>query len=63
MWDINKTKTLLGDEVWQVLPFVYTLTCCDTVSRLFSVGKASALKKAQNDSHFFKQAKVFMEKD
>ena len=39
IWDIKKTKTVIGQELCKMLPFVHTISGCDTTSRLFGVGK------------------------
>lgn len=60
IWDIQKTITILGTQVCKLLPFIHAVTGCDTTSRLYSVGKAVALKKAKNDKHFTRQGEIFM---
>ena len=44
IWDVKKTRQLLGFEVCNVLPFLHALTGCDTTSKIHGIGKASALK-------------------
>lgn len=45
LWDIKRTKMLLGEELCQLLPVIHSLTGCDTTSKPFGTGKAAALKK------------------
>ena len=39
--------------------FLHVLLGCDTTSRIYGIGKATALKKAMTNKHFRKQAQVF----
>ena len=59
VWHMKKVKELLGKEVWRNLLFLHAITGCDTTSRLYGVGKATALKKFENVLHFKEQANVF----
>ncbi|CAC5394802.1 unnamed protein product [Mytilus coruscus] len=45
IWDISKTKLVIGQELCYQLPFIHAMTGCDTTSRLFGIGKPFALKK------------------
>lgn len=45
LWDIKRTKILLGEELCQLLPAVHSLTGCDTTSKPFGIGKAKALER------------------
>ena len=58
-WDIKKTKVLLGDNICRMLPFLHSVTGCDTTSRMFGVGKGVALKKLINEGHLKQQALLF----
>ena len=42
VWDLRKTKTVLGVKVIQVILFVHAILGCDKTSRLHGLGKASA---------------------
>ena len=42
VWDLRKTKTVLGVKVIQVILFVHAILGCDMTSRLHGLGKASA---------------------
>ena len=59
VWDMKKTKFVLGQDLCKALPFVHAITGCDTTSRLFGVGKGQALKKATQDLHFKECANSF----
>ena len=56
---MKKVKDQLGEEVCRDLLFLHAITGCDTTSRLYGVGKATALKKLDNVLHFKEQANVF----
>ena len=45
MQDIKVIKQVLGNEICQSLLFLYAFTGCDTPSRIFEIGKQSALQK------------------
>ena len=47
LWDIMKTKTVLGRNVTSSILFVHVLLGCDTTSRVYGIGKGIALKKAK----------------
>ncbi|XP_068675446.1 uncharacterized protein [Montipora foliosa] len=59
VWHMKKVKDQLGEEVCRDLLFLHAITGCDTISRLYGVGKATALKKLDNVLHFKEQANVF----
>ncbi|ESP02014.1 hypothetical protein LOTGIDRAFT_157147 [Lottia gigantea] len=59
IWDIKRPKCVLGQEVCELLPFLHSITGCDTTSRLFGIGKGSVLKKLIFNKHFREQAKRF----
>ena len=60
VWDISKTKKLLGDQLCHVLPVIHAITGCDTTSRLFGIGKGLVLKKVMGNQDLIEIAgKVF----
>ncbi|CAC5372602.1 unnamed protein product [Mytilus coruscus] len=59
IWNIQQTKEFLGEDVCNLLPFLHSLTGCDSTSRLFGIGKGLALKKL-NQEYLKMQGKVFM---
>jgi hypothetical protein len=59
LWDIHKTKLLLGEEVCHRLPAIHALTGCDTTSKLFGIGKATALKKLKSTKHMQESLNTF----
>ncbi len=61
LWNIRKTKEALGDTVCNTILFVHALLGCDTTSRLFNIGKATALHKCQQDEAFVANAIMFVE--
>lgn len=58
-WHMKKVKDQLGREVCRNLLFLHAMTSCDTTSRLYQVGKATALKKFENVHCFREQANTF----
>ena len=56
---MKKVKDQLGKEVCRNLLFLHAMTVCDTASRLYGVGKATALKKFENVPCFREQANTF----
>ena len=60
MWDIKKTKVLLGPDACRLLPFIHDLTGCDTTSRVYRISKGAALKKSTADQQFKLHAEKFM---
>ena len=58
-WHIRYTKAKLGDDVCKNILFLHAILGCDTVSRVFGLGKGTALKKFQSDSKLQEYAIVF----
>ena len=52
VWDIRKTKTLLGQENCKLLPLSHALTGCDTTSRMFGISKSAVIKSLLKDDTF-----------
>ncbi|CAC5425518.1 unnamed protein product [Mytilus coruscus] len=59
IWNIQQTEEFLGEDNCNLLPFLHSLTGCDSTSRLFGIGKGLALKKL-NQEYLKMQGKVFM---
>ena len=59
VWHVKRVKDQLGRVVCTNLLFLHAITGCDTTSRLYGVGKATALKKFENVPYFREQANVF----
>ena len=51
IWDISNTKSVIGKDMCYLVPFIFSMTGCYTIGRLFGIGKQLALQE---------QAKVFM---
>lgn len=60
VWDIQKTKMVLGENVCKVLPALHALTGCDTTSRVFGIGKGMALKKLISSEALYSYLKAFI---
>lgn len=63
LWDMKKTKTVLGRNVTSSILFVHALLGCDTTSRVHGIGKGIALKKAKTNAQFRQLAGVFNRSD
>ena len=59
VWHMKRVNDQLGREVCTNLLFLHAITGCDTTSRLYGVGKATALKKFENVPYLGEQANVF----
>ena len=35
IWDISNTKSVIGEEICYLVPFIHSMTGCDTTSRFF----------------------------
>ena len=60
MWDVKKTKVLLGADACRLLPFIHVLTGCHTTSRVYGISKGAALKKSTADQQFKLHAEIFL---
>ncbi|KAK3092613.1 hypothetical protein FSP39_004972 [Pinctada imbricata] len=45
VWNIRKASSVLPREICRNLPLIHAITCCDTTSRVFGIGKTHAIKK------------------
>ena len=59
VWDIKKTKEVLGQESCRLLPVIHAVTGCDATSRVFGIGKSTAIKKAKKP-FFTRHLRVFL---
>lgn len=59
IWNIQQTKCFLGEDICHLLPFLHSLTGCDSTSRLFGIGKGITLKRL-NQEYFKAQGQLFM---
>ena len=57
--DISEVRGQLGEQVCRDILFVHAILGCDTTSRLFGFGKATALSFIQEDKCFREQVAVF----
>jgi hypothetical protein len=48
IWNIQQTKGFLVEDICHLLPFLHSLTDCDSTSMLFGIGKVIALKKTES---------------
>jgi len=58
-WHINSVAEALGESICCVLPVVHALCGCDTTSRLYAIGKGTALRKVREDNGFLKCIETF----
>ena len=63
IWNIKKTKSVLGPDVCANILFVHAVLGCDTTSRVHGIGKGAALAKVRTDMQFRDQATVFNRPD
>ena len=59
VWDMKKTKELLGEDICQVILFIHAILGCDTSSWLHGHGKAAALKLVSKNSRFLNLSRIF----
>ena len=58
VWDLKKTKTVIGVKIIQVILYVHAILGCGTTSRLHGLGKASALKMVTKNEQFLCLARL-----
>jgi hypothetical protein len=58
--NIKATRSRLGDNIFNNILFIHAILGCDTISRVFSIGKSVALTKIRKELHFLEQGEVFM---
>ena len=61
VWNISKTKQVIGCQIKNVLPFLHAFTGCDSTSRINGVGKGTILKKVLTSDALHRCGKIFME--
>jgi len=49
VWNIQKTKEVIGPNCSTILPVIHAITGCDTTSQMFGIGKGAALKRFRCD--------------
>ena len=62
-WNIKHVQRILGRDICTNLLFAHAILGCDTISRVISLGKGSALKYIRFDSYFTKQARIFLDEN
>ena len=60
LWDIQKTRLSIGDELCHYLPLLHALTGCDTTSTMFGIGKPAVIKLFQKTPSFRKTCEDFL---
>ena len=60
IWDISKTTCILGQETCNVIPVIHAISDCDTISKLYGVGKRAALKKFMDSQTLKTLGDVFL---
>ena len=58
-WDIHKLQEYLGDGVCKNILFLHAILECDTTSKVYGLGKGTALKVFQMSKAFRRAASVF----
>ena len=59
LWDIKKTKNVLGGDMCKMLPFIHAFTGCDATSKIQGISKGAAIKKLMADKQLQTFADVF----
>ena len=59
IWNIRATKEKLSQRICNNILFIHAILGCDTISRLYGIGKGTSLRKFRANSLFHEQAKVF----
>ena len=62
-WNIADLKLALGPEVCNSILFAHAILGCDSISRLYGLGKGMAIKLLCNNTHFQIAANVFSNPD
>ena len=58
-WDIHKLQACLGEDVCRNILFLHAILGCDTTSKVFGLGKGTALKAFAKSEVFRQAASVF----
>ena len=58
-WNIKFVQEVFGEQICENLLFAHAILGCDTTSKIFGIGKPTALKKLKSSEYFRKQAAVF----
>ena len=61
VWSVKVFKTKLGEGVCDNILFLHAILGYDITSRLYGIGKGTAIKKYDTCQHFRGQAKLFHE--
>ncbi|KAL5007621.1 hypothetical protein ScPMuIL_016427 [Solemya velum] len=61
--DISLVRQTFSTELCRMLPVIHYIGGCDTTSRLFGIGKGSALKKTQTVMSFKEQIGILCESE
>ena len=61
IWDIKRTRNILGNGICKILPVLHAFSGCDTASRIYGIGKGILLKKALSEQEFRDLTAVFLQ--
>ena len=59
VWDMKVVKAKLGESICDNILILHAILGSDTTSRLYGIGKGTAIKKYDTCQHFREQAKLF----
>lgn len=59
IWNITEARQKLGIYVCNILPFIHAFSGCDTTSRIFGLGKGTAMKKISTNMQLQDYTDVF----
>ena len=63
VWNIQDTKSKLGESICNNILFIHAIFGCDSTSRIYGLGKGMALRIFEQSEGFRKSAAVFCQKD
>ena len=63
IWDIKVTQSELGADICNNILFIHAILGCDTISRLYGLGKGLSLKRFTSSPLFRDKAEQFCKKD
>lgn len=60
IWNIQKTKQDMGEQMCSLLPFIHAISGCDTTFRMFGIGMGAAYKKFKSSVYIQDLAQKIM---
>jgi 5'-3' exonuclease len=60
-WDINATKLKFGSRIFSTILYVHAFLGCDSISRIYGIGKSAGLQLLIKNNEFNESTKVFID--